>query len=132
MIAISNKELENQSPCFSDVVYIGMTNAKGGLSSRLKQFKFGLLKGKGHSGANTIHKEYFDKGVKYVEGTSQIGKETVYVCTSPVKCDTKEPTENVLRIMGQVAYLEYEVMAQYYEAMSKKPKYNKKWVTQSI
>jgi hypothetical protein len=137
MIAISTNELHDTVPDFSDVKYIGMTNSIGGLLSRWRQFQSGLIRGVRHSGANTIWEEYSDlKQDKddsiYDVKTSKIGKnETVYVCGFPVECNTKEPTENDLRIMGKVAYLEYEVMARYYEfakikEKKTKPMYNKK------
>src|SRR5437870_3055387 len=61
LIAISPRtDLARSTPHFSDVSYIGMTNARGGLASRWKQF-YDTIRGirNQHSGANTIFR---DKG----------------------------------------------------------------------
>jgi len=115
-ISITIKEnLEGTDVHLKDVVYIGMTNSRGGLQSRWRQF-YNSIRGKSaHSGGNTIFKDlgHFD--------TWQL---QLYVAAMGIKVNTANPTADDYRKMGMVAYLEYEAFAQYYKAIDGHPTYN--------
>jgi len=117
-ISITEKEnLEGTNVGWGDVVYIGMTNSRGGLQSRWRQFHNSITGKYGHSGGNTIFKRlgHFDTWQLYL-----------YVAAMGKKVNTADPSADEYRKMGMVAYLEYEAFAQYFEAVGGHPKYNKR------
>ncbi|MDB4754896.1 hypothetical protein OAF80_00410 [bacterium] len=106
-----------------DVFYIGMSNAKNGVKSRLKQFLLGVEKGTSHSAGMRFKKEKDQK-----EWNSNF-----YFAAKGYECNVVKTTNgdksrgaNDLRIMGDVAKLEYELLAIYKEVMNKEPDLNKK------
>lgn len=119
MLAITNKDLEGQNPRFEDVVYIGMTNSRGGLISRWNQFDNSIHNKPEHSGGKTVFRDL---------GDSNIWKFKLFVCVLPVDCNVLKDTQGPedLIQMGWIAFLEYEAMAVYKKAMRKEPKYNTK------
>src|ERR1017187_4070072 len=60
-IALSDKDFTlSQFVWCEEIIYIGMTNSKGGLKSRLQQFE-NTIKGKeGHGGAKRVLFKHFD------------------------------------------------------------------------
>lgn len=95
-----------------------MTNSKGSLKSRLCQFDATIKKIRTHhGGADRFLYEYQE----YEEI-----KDKIYVAIRPFKCNTKNPTPNDLRIMGEVSKCEYDCWAVYIEKFGRYPKFNEK------
>ena len=111
-----NPRLEGSSPEWKDVVYIGMTNSMGGLTSRWSQFLNGIRGKPGHSGGKTIFENM---------GNYDNWKEHLFVAAMGVECDVKNPMKDDYLKMGWVAYFEYEAFAYYYENVGGHPRYNK-------
>jgi hypothetical protein len=100
-----------------------MSNAKNGVKSRLKQFLLGVEKGTSHSAGMRFKKEKDQK-----EWNSNF-----YFAAKGYECNViktaigdQSRDANDLRIMGDVAKLEYELLAIYKEVMNKEPDLNKK------
>lgn len=103
----------------AEIIYIGMTNSKGGLRSRLKQFD-NTIRGKdGHGGAHRVR-----FGFRQVE-YEQLQRE-LYVSVCAFACDVKSNAPKDLRTMGEVAMHEYECWAKFVEAFGKLPAFNDK------
>lgn len=116
-IAVSKKAL-NKFNFIEELEYIGMTNSKGGLKSRLHQFDDTIkIKRTNHGGADRFLFEY--------ENYEEI-KDNIYVAVCSFKCNTKNPTPVDLRIMGEVAKCEYDCWASYIEKNGRYPKFNDK------
>lgn len=115
-LSLSNLSLAGEVPEWQQVSYIGMTNAKGGLASRWRQFDRAVRGKGGHSGGNTI---FADKGHR------DDWEEDLFVTGMPVECDVDRASPEDLRRMGWVAYLEYESFAEYRAATGEKPPFNK-------
>lgn len=114
-IAVSRKSL-NTFSFIPELEYIGMTNSKGGLKSRLRQFDDTIkMKRTNHGGAERFLYQY--------ENYDEV-KHNMYVAICSFKCDTKKRTPNVLRIMGEVAKCEYDCWAIYIENNGRYPKFN--------
>jgi len=114
-IAVSDKIL-NEFNFIQDLVYIGMTNSKGGLKSRLRQFDATIRKIRTHHGGA-------DRFLYQYEDYAAI-KDNIYVAICSFKCDNKNPTPKDLRIMGEVAKCEYVCWAIYIENNGRYPKFN--------
>ena len=120
VLAITEKELEGAEVEYKDVCYIGMSNSKKGLLGRWDQFRQAIKGVKGrHSGGDTVFRylKDFDKW-----------QYRLYVAACPIACDIESRKPEDLRLMGIVAYLEYEAFAQFSEKHDElnKPKYNTK------
>ena len=120
-ISITNKNLANKSFNYKDVVYIGMSNARGGIRGRLNQFNRSINGGEGHSGGKTIYKNLgnYKKWRKVLY---------LYVSTFKVKCEvirSKRSAKDLL-LMGWVSFLEFEALAKCKQQVGTEPKYNKK------
>lgn len=114
-IAVSRKSL-NTFSFIPELEYIGMTNSKGGLKSRLRQFDDTIkLKRTNHGGADRFLYQY--------ENYEEV-KDNIYVAICSFECDTKNPTPKDLRIMGEVAKCEYDCWAIYIENNGRYPKFN--------
>ena len=114
-IAVSDKLLTvfNFIP---ELEYIGMTNSKGGLKSRLNQFDTTIKKKRtNHGGADRFLYKY--------ENYENV-KNNIYVAICSFKCNTKSPSPEDLRIMGEVAKCEYDCWAVYIENNGRYPKFN--------
>jgi len=100
-----------------EVIYVGMTNAKGGLKSRLQQFD-NTIKGRtGHGGGHRVrfkHPDYATLAPK------------LYVSVHPHECDVESNQPRDLRIMGDVAKHEYECFAIFVETFKRLPEFNDK------
>ena len=122
-IAITEKDLDNGSFNWENVVYIGMSNSRKGLEDRWS-FLVCAIKNKPnghHSGGIRIYesrghyKEW--KRVKMF-----VAAHAVYC--NPNKGDNRTPED--IRKKGKVSYLEFEALAQYKEKIGKEPEYNKR------
>jgi len=117
-IALSERDISGTpfSWC-SEIIYIGMTNAKGGLKSRLGQFENTIRGKKGHGGAHRVRFKHSDYS-KLVP--------TLYVSVYPHECNVQSNNPMDLRIMGDVAKLEYECFAVFVEHFGRLPEFNDK------
>ena len=114
-IAVSRKSL-NTFSFIPELEYIGMTNSKGGLKSRLRQFDDTIkMKRTNHGGADRFLYQY--------ENYEEV-KDNIYVAICSFECDTKNPTPKDLRVMGEVAKCEYDCWAIYIENNGRYPKFN--------
>jgi hypothetical protein len=100
-----------------EIIYIGMTNAKGGLMSRLQQFDYTVKGGEGHGGGHLVRFRHSN----YAKLNSQL-----YVSVCPWECDVTSNDPASLRIMGEVAKHEYECLALFVEGFGKLPVFNDK------
>jgi len=117
-IALSESDIsKKQFSWRQEIIYIGMTNAKGGLKGRLNQFDNTINGGDGHGGA---HRVYF----KYPKYRSLVPK--LYVAVCPSECNVKSNDPSDLRIMGHVANHEYECFASFVEIFGQLPEFNDK------
>lgn len=101
-----------------EIIYVGMTNSKGGLKRRLGQFDYTICsKGNNHGGAKRVRYKYkdYDKLIKYL-----------YVAVHPFKCDVTSNKEKDLLIMGKVAGYEYICFAEYVKRFGMLPEFNDK------
>ncbi len=117
-IAISNTDISNQdfSPC-EEIVYFGMTNARGGLKSRLGQFDRTIQGGQGHGGAMRVRVKHRDY---------RMLAPLLYVAVCPYQCDVTSNAPSDLRTMGEVAKHEYECLADFVGAFNSLPEFNDK------
>jgi hypothetical protein len=117
-IARSNNDLSAKAFTFSEeIIYFGMTNAASGLQGRLEQFDSTII-GKrplAHGGADRVRYGYSN----YDSLVSQL-----YVAVASFPCDPKEKGPADLRIMGDVARLEYLCLAEYKERFDRLPAFN--------
>ncbi|EMB48292.1 Uncharacterised protein [Vibrio mimicus] len=119
-ISISDAHLEGESFDISDdVVYFGMSNSVQGIKGRLEQFNNSLRDKRGgkHGGCERVRYDFPDG--------EQLAKR-LFVSVLPFLCNTKEPSSNDLKRMGEVVKAEYDAFAWYFEAYGHLPKYNDK------
>ena len=93
-----------------------MTNSKGGLRSRLRQFDSTIKKIRTHHGGA-------DRFLYAYQNYDEV-KSNIYVAIRPFECNIKNPLTKDLRIMGEVAKCEYDCWAIYIEKNGKYPKFN--------
>jgi len=119
MLSISRKKLVGGKPAFKDVVYIGMTNSRGGLAVRWDQFDNAIKGKEGHSGGKTVFKDL---------GHFKKWKKRLFVTACPVRCNVfkSNRTPKDLLKMGWVVFLEYEALSKYKKIVGMEPKYNTK------
>jgi hypothetical protein len=101
-----------------EIIYVGMTNSKGGLKRRLGQFDYTICgKGNNSGGAKRVRYKYkdYEKLIKYL-----------YVAVHPFKCDVSSNKEKDLLIMGKVAEYEYICFAEYVKRFGMLPEFNDK------
>ncbi|MSU78884.1 MAG: hypothetical protein EXS16_12415 [Gemmataceae bacterium] len=103
-----------------EIVYVGMTNAKGGLKARLRQFDNTIQGRDGHGGAHRFRYKHAD----YDKLKSQL-----YVSVCSWDCDVTSNNPADLRIMGEVAKYEYECFALFVEAFGVLPEFNDKKIS---
>jgi hypothetical protein len=106
-----------------DVLYVGMSNAAGGVRQRLKQFKVGIEKNGLHSGAMRFYREY-GGGKPFLKGKS--GKQLYFVALT-FECESNKglAKPDDLRLMGHINCLEYYAIAHIAEKTGKRPALNK-------
>lgn len=116
-LAITTKNLEGTKPKWCDVVYIGMTNSKGGLASRWQQFANSINGKEGHSGGKTIFADL---------GNYKKWRKNLYVSAMGINCNVATQKPDDYKKMGWIAFLEYDAFAEYAKTIGGHPKYNKK------
>ncbi len=124
ILAYTNRNLEGKPIKIKDIFYVGMSNSRGGLKQRLKQFIDGIHKGYGHSAGNRFFQDY-SKGKSF----DIVNHEKTFFVASlslPCKVHKDERTAEDLRKMGEVAKFEYEVLAYIKEKLGREPELNKK------
>ena len=129
-IAISAHDIEGTPFDYvKEIVYFGMTNSKGGLKSRLRAFNNTINDKTGHGGAVRFRFKHIDKKVLEDDDSDRdILKESllnnIYVAVTPFKCDVTTHAPNDLRVMGEVAKMEYECFAKYVELFGELSEFN--------
>jgi hypothetical protein len=117
-LAISPTEIS--ATAFSwrqEIVYVGMTNSKGGLKSRLQQFDDTIKGREGHGGGCRVRFKHPD----YQKLASHL-----YVSVCPYDCDVTLNDPKNLRIMGEILKHEYECFALFVEKFGNLPEFNDK------
>lgn len=100
-----------------EIIYVGMTNAVTGLRGRLRQFDStmrGILQ---HGGADRV---------RYKHQDYRTFQKTAYVAVAPFRCDPSSNSAKDLRIMGDVARLEFRCMAHFVDRFGALPEFNDK------
>jgi hypothetical protein len=107
----------------TDVFYVGMSNAAGGVRQRLKQFKAGIEKNGLYSGAMRFYREY--GGGKPFAGRQ--GGKRLYFAALTFECvsDKGLAKPDDLRLMGHICCIEYYAIARVAEQTGKNPPLNK-------
>ncbi|MBI5649335.1 MAG: hypothetical protein HZC40_02635 [Chloroflexi bacterium] len=124
LLAYSNEDMAGRKINLEDIFYVGMSNARGGVKSRLGQFLDGIETGKSHSGAMRFFKTYLEERPF---SRAKTGKRFfVAITTFPCVVEKSKRTAKDLRKMGDVARLEYYVIAYIKEALGREPELNKK------
>lgn len=124
LIAWTDENLTGKKIKLKDIFYVGMSNARKGLSSRLKQFIDGIEKNNAHSAAMRFFKEYSgNKPFSKIKVHKQF-----YMVSSAFQCDVNKETRTPkdLRIMGEICRMEYFLLAHIKEKIAKEPELNKK------
>jgi hypothetical protein len=124
LLAFSDRNLEGEIVKPSDIFYVGMSNARKGLTSRVQQFINGIEKNGSHSAGMRFYKEN-SKGFAFSECNHL---EKFYIVSSTYKCDVNKLTRtpNDLRIMGEICRLEYYLLAHIKKLTNAEPNLNKK------
>lgn len=124
LLAFSYKNLENTKIKISDVFYVGMSNSRGGVKQRLKRFINGLEKDDFHSAARRFYDEYANQKPFSKLKT----KKKFYFAFISIPCEVSKDrrTPKDLRKMGDIAQLEYYILAYIKEKLDKEPDLNKK------
>lgn len=124
LLAFSDRNLEGEIVTPSDIFYVGMSNAKKGLTSRIQQFINGIEKNGSHSAGMRFYKEN-SNGIAFSECNHL---EKFYIVSSTFKCDVNKLTRtpNDLRIMGDICRLEYYLLAHIKVVTNGEPNLNKK------
>ncbi len=119
VIALSDHDLAGKSFswCSKKIVYIGMTNSKDGLKSRLQRFEYTIIGKNGHGGALRVR-------FKHSVYDTLVPKLFVSVCS--YNCDVTSNAPEDFRIMGDVAKFEYECFAVFTEHFGQLPEFNDK------
>lgn len=100
-----------------DIIYIGMTNSKGGLKSRLQQFENTIKGGGGHGGAQRVSFKYHNY--------SRLAKR-LRVAIYPRNCRVESNEPKDLATMGRIAKHEYDCFAAFVEMFGRLPEFNDK------
>ena len=119
VIAITKAQLHGKPFAWRrDIVYVGMTNAVGGLSGRLRQFDL-TISGKrlAHGGADRVRQSH----KQYNRLVSRL-----LVAVRSVKCNVTSGAVRDLLLMGRVAQFEFQCLARYVEHFSRLPLFNDK------
>jgi hypothetical protein len=100
------------------IIYIGMSNAIGGIKSRLNQFDQTMRTAQvSHGGADRVRYKHRDY--------SQFS-ENAYVSVYTIPCNVTSNRPADLRTMGEVCRAEYEALAMYAENYCRLPEFNDK------
>jgi hypothetical protein len=125
LLAYSDQDLEGQPIDLQDVLYVGMSNSQGGVKRRVGSFVRALDGKKArHVAGKRFRSEYLG-GRPY----SQVAdRKRFYVSWVTVPCEAGKPerTPADLRAMGDVAALEYYVLAHIREEFGREPRLNRR------
>lgn len=117
-LAVSSTDIsDSEFDWINEIVYFGMTNSRGGIRSRLKQFDDTVSGKEGHGGAERVRYKYRDYG--------QL-TERLFVSICSVPCNTRSSKPEDLLKMGEVAYMEYYCFAKYARLFGRLPEFNDK------
>ena len=124
LLAYTDKDLKGEDIDLTDIFYVGMSNSRGGVKQRLKQFINGIEKDVPHSAGKRFREEYTN-GIPFSRMKPQ---KTFFVASISIPCvvEKAKRTPKDLRKMGEVARLEYYVLAHIKEALKREPELNKK------
>ncbi len=117
IVALSERNLAGKPFSWrKEIVYIGVTNAVGGLIGRLAHFD-DTISGKKlrHGGADRVrykHRKYSSLS------------ERLFVSVASFDCDVGSKLPDDFRIMGKVVEFEYLCFAQYAEKFGRLPEFN--------
>jgi len=117
-LAYTGSDISNKKFTYlPEIIYFGMTNAKGGLKSRLNQFDRTIKGGSGHGGGHRVRFKHsnYSKFVRFL-----------YVSVMPHECNVESNDPKDLRIMGDVEKQEYECFALFVERFGELPEFNDK------
>ncbi len=118
ILAITGQDIEEKEfSWLKEIVYVGMTNSKKGLSGRFYQFDRTIKGYTGHGGAKRFKYDYSD----YKELKSNL-----FVSARYFECQNKiyPPRVDDLLVKGEVAKYEYVCIAEYVKRFNRLPKYN--------
>jgi hypothetical protein len=127
LIAYSGRNLEDQPIVLEDIFYVGMSNSDGGVRERLRGFINGIEKYRSHSGAKRFYKLYAQQQPFSIFSRANGGKQ-FFVASISIPCEVTKAkrTSDDLRKMGEVARLEYYVLAHIKNILGTEPELNKK------
>ena len=118
VIAMSDKDIASTPFTWrKEIIYIGMTNSKGGLKSRLQQFENTINGKEGHGGAVRVR-------FKHRDYNALVSK--LFVSLSHTECDVTSNKPSDLRLMGNVAQQEYKCFAGFAKMFGQLPEFNDK------
>jgi hypothetical protein len=101
-----------------EINYIGMTNSKGGLKSRLNQFDNTLKNRLQHGGADRFMHKFNEPYGELVQ--------KMFVSIWSFECEVDSNKYEDLITMGEVAKSEYICFAEYVKIFKELPEFNKK------
>jgi hypothetical protein len=117
-LAISDEEIAGAAFSWRDViVYVGMSNARSGLRSRLAQFDNTIRGKEGHGGRRRVrfkHRDYSALNTR------------LFVSVWPFECNPESADPSDLRVKGEVAKSEWECLASFTEKFGRLPEFNDK------
>ena len=117
-IAYSDQDISGKAFSWRpEIIYFGMTNSRGGLRSRLRQFKNTIMGKRGHGGAHRVRYKY----PKYLKLVRKL-----FVSVYSYKCNVQSNAPSDLLIMGAVAKHEYVCLARFVERFGRLPEFNDK------
>lgn len=124
MLAYSTENLIGKKVRVGDVFYIGMSNSRGGIEQRIYQFIDSINGGGGHSAGTRFYVDYCRKNPYGGRKNNKL----LYFTYVSVPCEARKDTRkaNDLRLMGEVARLEYFALAHVKEHIGNEPELNKK------
>jgi len=117
-LAISEKDISDTDfDWIKEIIYIGMTNSRGGLRSRLQQFENVVMGKEGHGGSKRVIHRHTDP---------QKLLSTLYVSVKPFQCNVKTNQIGDLLVMGKVAEYEFIAFSEYVKRFEELPEFNDK------
>lgn len=122
VIARSEIDLSYKKIDPKDIFYIGMSNSRFGVRGRLKQFLNAVTGKRGHSGGNRFLSDFLPKEVHVDSNSERKFFYAAFCLSCNVEKEYREP--NDLLTMGEVARLEYLLLAHVKEKMGREPELN--------
>lgn len=124
LLAYSNRDLKGKRISLKDIFYIGMSNSMGGVEQRIYQFLSAIEGDWGHSGGNRFFSNYCDEK----PFSKRKNKKKFYFAYVTIPCEVRKKYRKGkdLRMMGEVARLEYYALASVKDSTGSEPELNKK------